>query len=55
VPAIAGILMALPVLPGVVHWTRHFPALLRQLSEIEARVKRGEVIRASELKFRSYR
>jgi hypothetical protein len=55
VPIIVGMLMSLSLLPNVIHWTRHFLAFLRQLSEIEARVRRGEVIHVSELQFRSYR
>src|SRR6185369_766573 len=41
-PIVSGILMVLTTMPIVFHWTRHFLALLKQVSALEQRVKAGE-------------
>lgn len=54
-PIASGILMVLTTIPAIVHWSRHFWALLQQVSALEQRVRAGEVIRATEIRFYSYR
>ncbi|WP_437839901.1 hypothetical protein [Sorangium sp. So ce1153] len=39
----------------VVHWVRHYRAVMRQLDELEHRIKKGEIVYGSQVQFHSYR
>ncbi|MDC0683062.1 hypothetical protein [Sorangium atrum] len=40
---------------NVVHWVRHYKAIMRQLDELEHRINQGEIIYGSQVRFQSYR
>ncbi len=51
---------ALAVFPALgayqaIHWHRHFRSIFRQLDALEARVRSGEVVYGSQVRFHSYR
>ncbi len=52
---IVGIFGVSLAIPTIVHWVRHFSSMLRQLSCYEARVRNGESIPTSSVRFLNYR
>ena len=52
---IVGVLFALMSVPLGIHWCRHYRSIKSQLDVVEVRLRNGERVRASEVKFHSYR
>lgn len=50
---IVGVLFALMSVPQAVHWSRHYRSIKSQIDVIEVRLRNGERVRASEVRFHS--